>query len=187
MSRPDPLAFRVCDGRGDDGYVFLGTCVLTPLPGSASKGRDQDQPEQPPPRLNCTGSTRPRCSTGRRHWTAARCLEATPREPPLVHGPCAPAVPRRASVTRGVPRAGDARRRTKPGGHPEKWSRREIVDGIRYIVDNGAKWRALPADSPRWGGLAGSSGGGTGPGWSPPSVTSSATGFVPARAVAHLR
>ncbi|WP_405918315.1 transposase [Streptomyces sp. NBC_00728] len=134
------------------------------------------------------GSTRPRCSTGRRHWTAARCLEATPREPPLVHGPCALAVPRRASVTRGVPRAGDARRRTKPGGHPEKWSRREIVDGIRYIVDNGAKWRALPADSPPVGeGLAGSSGGGTGPGWSPPSVTSSATGSVPARAVAHLR
>ncbi|WP_435810358.1 hypothetical protein [Streptomyces mirabilis] len=26
-------------------------------------------------------------------------------------------------------------------GHPEKWPRREIVDGIRYIVDNGAKWR----------------------------------------------
>jgi transposase len=37
---------------------------------------------------------------------------------------------------------------TKTGGHPEKWPRREIVDGIRYIVDNGAKWRALPADFP---------------------------------------
>lgn len=37
---------------------------------------------------------------------------------------------------------------TKTGGHPEKRPRREIVDGIRYIVDNGAKWRALPADFP---------------------------------------
>lgn len=35
---------------------------------------------------------------------------------------------------------------TKRGGHPEKWPRRQIVDAIRYIVDNGAKWRALPAD-----------------------------------------
>ncbi|MFF6981296.1 transposase [Streptomyces sp. NPDC008343] len=39
---------------------------------------------------------------------------------------------------------------TKTGGHPENWPRREIVDGIRYIVDNGAKWRALPADFPPW-------------------------------------
>ncbi|WP_319599930.1 IS5 family transposase [Streptomyces sp. ID01-9D] len=39
---------------------------------------------------------------------------------------------------------------TKTGGHPEKWPRREIVDAIRYIVDNGAKWRALPADFPPW-------------------------------------
>ncbi|WP_308406073.1 IS5 family transposase [Streptomyces naphthomycinicus] len=39
---------------------------------------------------------------------------------------------------------------TKTGGHPEKWPRREIVDAIRYIVDNGAKWRALSADFPPW-------------------------------------
>ncbi|MGW7441721.1 IS5 family transposase [Streptomyces sp. NPDC054849] len=39
---------------------------------------------------------------------------------------------------------------TKTGGHPEKWPRRQIVDAIRYIVDNGAKWRALPADFPPW-------------------------------------
>ncbi|MFJ4773832.1 transposase [Streptomyces uncialis] len=39
---------------------------------------------------------------------------------------------------------------TKTGDHPEKWPRRMIVDGIRYIVDNGAKWRALPADLPLW-------------------------------------
>ncbi|MET9428521.1 IS5 family transposase [Streptomyces sp. NPDC003036] len=39
---------------------------------------------------------------------------------------------------------------TKTGGHPEKWHRRDIVDAIRYIVDNGGKWRALPADFPSW-------------------------------------
>lgn len=40
--------------------------------------------------------------------------------------------------------------RTKTGGHPEKWPRRDIVDAIRFIVDNGAKWRALPAGFPPW-------------------------------------
>ncbi len=39
---------------------------------------------------------------------------------------------------------------TKTGGHPEKWPRRAIVDGIRYSVDNSAKWWALPADFPPW-------------------------------------
>nr|WP_308040831.1 IS5 family transposase [Streptomyces sp. PSKA30] len=39
---------------------------------------------------------------------------------------------------------------TKTGGHPEKWPRRQIVDAIRYITDNGAKWRALPSDYPPW-------------------------------------
>ncbi|MFI0454474.1 transposase [Actinomadura sp. 6N118] len=32
---------------------------------------------------------------------------------------------------------------TKTGGHPEKWPRREIVDGIHYIVDNGAQWHVI--------------------------------------------
>lgn len=35
---------------------------------------------------------------------------------------------------------------TPKGGAPEKWPRRRVVDAIRYITDNGAKWRALPAD-----------------------------------------
>lgn len=35
-------------------------------------------------------------------------------------------------------------------GRPEKHPRREIVDGIRYLVDNGIKWRAMPADFPPW-------------------------------------
>lgn len=33
---------------------------------------------------------------------------------------------------------------TETGGAPEKHPRREIVDAIRYVVDTGCKWRALP-------------------------------------------
>lgn len=40
--------------------------------------------------------------------------------------------------------------RTPLGGRPEKHSRRAIVDAIRYVTDNGVKWRALPADFPPW-------------------------------------
>ncbi|MFG2632208.1 IS5 family transposase, partial [Streptomyces sp. NPDC048473] len=36
------------------------------------------------------------------------------------------------------------------GGRPEKHPRREIVDAIRYVVDTGCKWRALPRDFPPW-------------------------------------
>lgn len=36
------------------------------------------------------------------------------------------------------------------GGRPEAYCRREIVDAIFYVVDNGCKWRALPADFPPW-------------------------------------
>ncbi|MFD1548066.1 transposase [Nonomuraea guangzhouensis] len=32
------------------------------------------------------------------------------------------------------------------GGRPEKYCRRRIMDAIRYVVDNGCKWRNLPAD-----------------------------------------
>ncbi|MFF4085244.1 IS5 family transposase [Streptomyces sp. NPDC001777] len=39
---------------------------------------------------------------------------------------------------------------TTRGGRPEKHPRREIVDAIRYVVDTGCKWRALPADFPPW-------------------------------------
>jgi hypothetical protein len=34
------------------------------------------------------------------------------------------------------------------GGRPEGFCHREMVDAVRYVVDNGAKWRALPADFP---------------------------------------
>jgi transposase len=36
------------------------------------------------------------------------------------------------------------------GGRPERQCRRQIVDAIFYLVDNGIKWRALPADLPPW-------------------------------------
>ncbi|MGW8948444.1 IS5 family transposase [Streptomyces sp. NPDC055709] len=34
------------------------------------------------------------------------------------------------------------------GGRPEEHCRRTVVDAIRYVVDNGCKWRALPVDFP---------------------------------------
>lgn len=40
--------------------------------------------------------------------------------------------------------------RDEGGGRPEKHPRREIVDAIRYVVDTGCKWRALPKDFPPW-------------------------------------
>jgi transposase len=36
------------------------------------------------------------------------------------------------------------------GGRREVHCRRAIVDAIFYVVDNGIKWRALPADFPPW-------------------------------------
>src|SRR5689334_1754175 len=39
---------------------------------------------------------------------------------------------------------------TALGGRPEKHHRRAVVDAILYVVDNGIKWRALPADFPPW-------------------------------------
>lgn len=40
--------------------------------------------------------------------------------------------------------------RTRAGGRPEEHERREIMDAIRYVVDGGIKWRAMPADFPPW-------------------------------------
>jgi transposase len=36
------------------------------------------------------------------------------------------------------------------GGRREAHCRRQVVDAIFYVVDNGIKWRALPADYPPW-------------------------------------
>ncbi|WP_435219072.1 IS5 family transposase [Streptomyces sp. bgisy034] len=36
------------------------------------------------------------------------------------------------------------------GGRPEGYCHRAALDAIRYLVDNGIKWRAMPADFPPW-------------------------------------
>jgi transposase len=36
------------------------------------------------------------------------------------------------------------------GGRPEGYCHRAILDAIRFVVDNGIKWRAMPADFPPW-------------------------------------
>jgi transposase len=36
------------------------------------------------------------------------------------------------------------------GGRPEGYCHRAMLDALRYLVDNGIKWRAMPADFPPW-------------------------------------
>ncbi|MEV5177501.1 transposase [Streptomyces flaveolus] len=36
------------------------------------------------------------------------------------------------------------------GGQPEAYCRRAMLDTIGYLVDDGIKWRAMPADFPPW-------------------------------------
>ncbi|MFF3877384.1 IS5 family transposase [Streptomyces sp. NPDC001978] len=36
------------------------------------------------------------------------------------------------------------------GGQPEGYCHRATLDAIRYLVDNGIKWRAMPVDFPPW-------------------------------------
>ncbi|MEU9155224.1 transposase [Streptomyces sp. NPDC048417] len=36
------------------------------------------------------------------------------------------------------------------GGQPEVYCHRAILDAVRYLVDNGIKWRAMPVDFPPW-------------------------------------
>ena len=38
----------------------------------------------------------------------------------------------------------------KPGGRPAKYSRREVVNAIRYVLRAGCAWRLLPHDLPPW-------------------------------------
>jgi putative transposase len=40
--------------------------------------------------------------------------------------------------------------RAKPGGRPEKYPKREILNGMFYIVRGGCAWRLLPHDFPLW-------------------------------------
>nr|WTB28629.1 IS5 family transposase [Streptomyces sp. NBC_00830] len=36
------------------------------------------------------------------------------------------------------------------GGQPEAYCHRAMLDAVRYLVDNGIKWRAMPGDYPPW-------------------------------------
>ncbi|MGW6026573.1 IS5 family transposase [Streptomyces sp. NPDC055214] len=36
------------------------------------------------------------------------------------------------------------------GGQPEAYCHRAMLDAIRYLVDNGIKWRGMPVDFPPW-------------------------------------
>ena len=36
------------------------------------------------------------------------------------------------------------------GGQPEGYCHRQMIDAIRYLVDNGIKWRSMPVDFPCW-------------------------------------
>lgn len=39
---------------------------------------------------------------------------------------------------------------TGRGGRPEGYCHRQMIDAVRYLVDNGIKWRAMPSDFPPW-------------------------------------
>ncbi len=49
-------------------------------------------------------------------------------------------------------------------GRREKHPRREIVNGMLYVVRSGCPWRYLPADLPPWQTCTGTSSGGKTPG-----------------------
>jgi putative transposase len=38
----------------------------------------------------------------------------------------------------------------KPGGRPEQYRKRDILDAIFYILRSGCAWRLLPHDFPPW-------------------------------------
>ena len=38
----------------------------------------------------------------------------------------------------------------RPGGRPPKWTRRQVLDAIVYVVRQGVTWRALPEGFPHW-------------------------------------
>ena len=38
----------------------------------------------------------------------------------------------------------------KPGGRPEEYPKREILNGIFYLLRSGCAWRMLPHDLPPW-------------------------------------
>ncbi|WP_370424112.1 transposase (plasmid) [Streptomyces sp. QH1-20] len=36
------------------------------------------------------------------------------------------------------------------GRRPEEYCHREMIDAVRYMVDSGGKWMAMPRDYPWW-------------------------------------
>ena len=38
----------------------------------------------------------------------------------------------------------------KRGGRPPKWDRRDIINGIFYVLVSGCQWRMLPNEYPSW-------------------------------------
>ncbi|WP_393063329.1 transposase [Streptomyces sp. LN549] len=36
------------------------------------------------------------------------------------------------------------------GGQPESYCHRQMIDAIRFLMDNGIKWRAMPVGFPAW-------------------------------------
>jgi transposase len=38
----------------------------------------------------------------------------------------------------------------KPGGRPRKYPRREVLNGIQYVLRGGCSWRLMPHDLPHW-------------------------------------
>jgi putative transposase len=49
-------------------------------------------------------------------------------------------------VRKLIPATDDPRGR----GRPPTWTKREILDGIFYVVRGGIQWRLMPGDLPRW-------------------------------------
>lgn len=40
--------------------------------------------------------------------------------------------------------------KAQPGGRPEEYPRRELVNGMLYVLRNGCTWRSMPHDLPPW-------------------------------------
>src|SRR3712207_7357340 len=38
----------------------------------------------------------------------------------------------------------------KSGGRPRKYPRREVLNGIQYVLRGGGAWRLMPHDLPQW-------------------------------------
>jgi transposase len=57
---------------------------------------------------------------------------------------------RRGSDQRAVGQAGAAAAKGKKAGRPPRWSKRQLIDGIRWRTRTGAPWRDTPARYGPW-------------------------------------